>query len=192
MTSAPADTTVQERGVAALDALDRDTLVEILFHSCHLALRDWAHRVAEAAPFGRLAVLLEVAAAEVHRLSQAELVEAHSGLKPLGERRDDSTADARWSRGEAAGVGRDEQYLAELREANAAYLSRFGHVFLINATGMSGEQILGALRRRTAHDDAAETAEIKVELTKLVQLRLTKLTAELGAGASAGDLLAGL
>jgi hypothetical protein len=63
---------------------------------------------------------------------------------------------------------------------------------LINATGMSGEQILGALRRRTAHDDAAETAEIKVELTKLVQLRLTKLTAELGAGASAGDLLAGL
>jgi len=53
---------------------------------------------------------------------------------------------------------------------------------LINATGMSGEQILGALRHRTAHDDTDETAEIKVELTKLVQLRLTKLTVELGAG----------
>lgn len=186
------DVSTQERGVAALDALDGDALVEILFHSCHLALRAWAHRVAQGAPFGRLAVLLEVAAAEVDKLTRAELVEAHSGLKPLGERRDDSTADARWSRGEAAGVGRDAQYLAELREANAAYLARFGHVFLINATGMSGDQILGALRRRTAHDDAAETAEIKVELTKLVQLRLTKLTAELGAGAAAGDILAGL
>lgn len=192
MTDASADAATQERGVAALDALDRDTLVEILFHSCHLALRDWARRVAQAAPFERLAVLLEVAAGEVDALTQAELVEAHSGLKPLGERRDDSTADARWSRGEAAGVGRDGQYLAELREANAAYLARFGHVFLISATGMSGEQILGALRRRTAHDDAAETAEIKAELTKLVQLRLTKLTAELGAGVSAGNLLGGL
>lgn len=84
MTDASADAATQERGVAALDALDRDTLVEILFHSCHLALRDWARRVAQAAPFERLAVLLEVAAGEVDALTQAELVEAHSGLKPLG------------------------------------------------------------------------------------------------------------
>ena len=40
------DVSTQERGVAALDALDGDALVEILFHSCHLALRAWAHRVA--------------------------------------------------------------------------------------------------------------------------------------------------
>ena len=57
---------------------------------------------------------------------------------------------------------------------NAAYEERFGHVFLICATGMSAASMLGALRARLGHDPAAEREVVRDELVKIVGLRLAK------------------
>jgi 2-oxo-4-hydroxy-4-carboxy-5-ureidoimidazoline decarboxylase len=61
-----------------------------------------------------------------------------------------------------------------LRDGNAEYEQRFGHIFLICATGRTAEQLLTALRERLANDDPAEREVVRRELTAIVRLRLAK------------------
>jgi 2-oxo-4-hydroxy-4-carboxy-5-ureidoimidazoline decarboxylase len=67
--------------------------------------------------------------------------------------------------------------LAALAGENRRYEERFGHVFLIFASGRSGEEILAELRRRMNNDPAAELEEAKRELRKIVHLRLERVLA---------------
>ena len=62
-----------------------------------------------------------------------------------------------------------------LADGNAAYEQWFGHVFLICASGLSGQDMLDQLRARLGHDPEAERAVVREELRKITQLRLTKL-----------------
>src|SRR6202020_2925415 len=57
---------------------------------------------------------------------------------------------------------------AGLRAGNAAYEERFGHVFLICATGMSAASMLAALQARLGHDPATEREVVRDGLTKIV------------------------
>jgi 2-oxo-4-hydroxy-4-carboxy-5-ureidoimidazoline decarboxylase len=64
-----------------------------------------------------------------------------------------------------------------LLAGNAEYEERFGHVFLICATGLSGEQVLASLRQRLANDQHSERAAATAELRKITVLRLRKALA---------------
>ena len=64
---------------------------------------------------------------------------------------------------------------AALLVGNVAYEKRFGHVFLIRASGLSGEQMLAALRDRLSHEPEAERAVAARELLKITVLRARKL-----------------
>ena len=55
---------------------------------------------------------------------------------------------------------------AGLRAGNAAYEERFGHVFLICATGMPAASMLAALRARLGHDPATEREVVRDELSE--------------------------
>jgi 2-oxo-4-hydroxy-4-carboxy-5-ureidoimidazoline decarboxylase len=83
--------------------------------------------------------------------------------------------EAAWSRQEQSGT-RDApaDVQAGLRAGNAAYEERFGHVFLICATGMSAASMLAALQGRLGHDPAREREVVRDELMKIVRLRLGK------------------
>jgi len=76
-----------------------------------------------------------------------------------------------------SGVGSDPGTIQALREANAAYEDRFGHVFLICASGRGPDEILAELRRRMAHDQATELEVAAAEIGKINALRLRKLAA---------------
>ena len=65
--------------------------------------------------------------------------------------------------------------LAALAAENRQYEDRFGHVFLIAASGRSADEILAELRRRIGNDPAVELEEAKRELRKIAQLRLAGL-----------------
>ena len=65
--------------------------------------------------------------------------------------------------------------LAELAAENRRYEERFGHVFLIFASGRSAEEILAELRRRMRNSPAAELVEAKRELRKIAHMRLEKV-----------------
>ena len=76
------------------------------------------------------------------------------------------------SAAEQSGVA--DEARAALEAGNAAYEERFGHVFLICATGLSGAQLLAALRGRLGNDEAAERAVAAAELRKITLLRVRK------------------
>jgi 2-oxo-4-hydroxy-4-carboxy-5-ureidoimidazoline decarboxylase len=65
-------------------------------------------------------------------------------------------------------------------QANHAYEERFGHVFLIFASGKSQDEILAAARARIANDEAAERVVVAGELGKIALLRLERLLDALG------------
>jgi allantoicase len=81
-----------------------------------------------------------------------------------------------WSAREQAGVaGADQATLAELAAGNREYEERFGHVFLIFASGRSAAEMLAALRERLGNDPAAELRVAAEEQRKITRLRLEKL-----------------
>jgi 2-oxo-4-hydroxy-4-carboxy--5-ureidoimidazoline (OHCU) decarboxylase len=65
--------------------------------------------------------------------------------------------------------------LEALDAENRRYEDKFGHVFLIAASGRTGDEILAELRRRMSNDPAAEFTEAKRELRKITLLRLEKI-----------------
>jgi 2-oxo-4-hydroxy-4-carboxy-5-ureidoimidazoline decarboxylase len=51
-------------------------------------------------------------------------------------------------------------------------------VFLICATGLSGEQMLAALRQRLENDETSERVVVTTELRKITVLRVRKALGE--------------
>ena len=82
------------------------------------------------------------------------------------------TRESGWSREEQSSVGDADR--GAFAEGNAAYEERFGHVFLICASGLSGQQMLDQLRARLDNDEEAERAVVRDELRKITRLRMTK------------------
>ena len=66
---------------------------------------------------------------------------------------------------------------AALLAGNAAYEERFGHVFLICATGLSGAQMLAALNQRLKNDEGSERVVAATELRKITVQRVRKALA---------------
>ena len=64
---------------------------------------------------------------------------------------------------------------AALADANAAYDTRFGFIFIICANGRSGEDILAALRARMGNERDAEIDNAAREQRRITRLRLEKL-----------------
>ncbi|HKQ03225.1 MAG TPA: 2-oxo-4-hydroxy-4-carboxy-5-ureidoimidazoline decarboxylase, partial [Actinomycetes bacterium] len=84
--------------------------------------------------------------------------------------------EAAWSRQEQAGAGNAGAELqAALDEGNRAYEDRFGHVFLISASGRSAEELLAALRERLGNDPDTEWRVVAEELVAINRLRLRRL-----------------
>ena len=90
----------------------------------------------------------------------------------------DRVRAAGWSAAEQSGAASAGETVRQaLADGNLAYEERFGHVFLICATGLSGQDMLDQLRARLGHDQEAERAVVREELLKITRLRLAKLLA---------------
>ncbi|MBK3631341.1 OHCU decarboxylase, partial [Streptomyces sp. MBT49] len=74
--------------------------------------------------------------------------------------------------------GASEELRAELLELNLAYQERFGHVFLICATGRTGEQMRDAVGERIGNAPEREREIVRVELGKINRIRLARLVEE--------------
>jgi 2-oxo-4-hydroxy-4-carboxy-5-ureidoimidazoline decarboxylase len=74
----------------------------------------------------------------------------------------------------------DEPTRRAIAELNAAYEQRFGHIYLVRATGRSAAELLALLRARLEHDDATEWRTVRAELAQINRIRLRRLLA--GAG----------
>ena len=154
--------------LAQLNALPESEAVEVLLGCC--AAPGWAHRVAGGRPYASLPDLLAAADAAWAAREPGDLDAAMAGHPRIGERRLSG-----WSRDEQSGVGSDGGTAEALRGANAAYEERFGHVFLICATGRGPDDILAELRRRMLNDPGTEREVAAAEIGKINAIRLRKL-----------------
>ncbi|PZG21540.1 2-oxo-4-hydroxy-4-carboxy-5-ureidoimidazoline decarboxylase [Nonomuraea aridisoli] len=138
----------------------------------------FAGLVASLRPYGNLDELLETAGKVVRELEWGDVLEALKAHPRIGERADGGGRDAAWSRQEQSGV--EERLRAELAEGNRAYEERFGHVYLVCATGLTGAEMLARLRERLRNDEERERHVVRDELAAIARLRLAKLVGEGG------------
>lgn len=108
-------------------------------------------------------------------LSDDEWLAAMKAHPRIGERGGDAPASS--SREQSRALASSRETLDALAVENRRYEERFGHVFLIFASGRSGEEILAELRRRMKNDQATELQEAKRELRQIARLRVERLRA---------------
>lgn len=128
----------------------------------------WAARVAVGGPYASLDALL---AAADDALTDADLDPAMAGHPRIGDR----TAGGRSRREQAAVASAPDDVLDALAAGNRAYEERFGHVYLVCASGRSAEDLLATLHTRLGHDARTERAVALAELAAINRIRLTQL-----------------
>lgn len=158
-------------GLAGLNALEPEAAERELMACC--ASRAFARAVAAQRPFPDLDGLGAAADSAVRELAWPDVLEALDAHPRIGERAAGAGRAESWSRQEQAGV--QDRARQALTEGNQAYEARFGHVYLVCATGLSGEDLLARLRERLANDDDTERRVVRDELAKITRLRLAKL-----------------
>ena len=146
--------------------------LEDQLYAC-LANRRWAHAVVSQQPFVNVTRLSAVAVEAMNTLTDEEWVEAMKAHPRIGER--GGGAQDSSDREQSRAMQSPPATLEALDAENRRYEDRFGHVFLIAASGRSGDEILAELRRRMSNDPAAEFTEAKRELRKITLLRLEKI-----------------
>lgn len=170
-------------GLARLNGLPTDRAEADLLTCCGSTA--WARRMAAARPFAGTDALHEEAERIWWSLHPSDWLEAFGAHPRIGERKpaaaDASAAgdDAAWSEEEQAGArGAARETLDRLAEANREYEDRFGHIFLICATGRSADEMLAALTDRMGNDPDTELRIAAAEQIKITHLRLEKLLSQ--------------
>ncbi len=139
----------------------------------------WARQVAEARPFANFEELLAAANRVWWSLDPADWLEAFRAHPRIGERKPaagELAGTERWSAQEQSGMQRSpEEVRAALARGNREYEERFGHIFLVCATGKSGEEMLVLLQTRLGNDPESELRIAAEEQRKITHLRLRKL-----------------
>ena len=156
-------------GLEALNALPAERAREHLLTCCSSAR--WAADLTSGRPYASAGEILARSDESVAGLDQADLEQALAGHPRIGAR---SAAGA--SRREQAGVqAADQATLRALAEGNEAYERRFGHIYLVCATGRSAGELLALLRERLGHDPGTEWGIVRRELGKINRIRLRQL-----------------
>lgn len=161
MTSSPTP------GLTRFNTADEVSALAVLHEVC--ASTAWAHKLLAQRPYASAAALFTASDAAMAELSSDDLAEAMAGHPPIGRPKPGDPTSAREQRGMA---GATEELKAEMLELNLAYQEKFGHVFLICATGLGAEQMREAVRTRIENTPERERENVRTELVKINRIRL--------------------
>jgi 2-oxo-4-hydroxy-4-carboxy-5-ureidoimidazoline decarboxylase len=154
--------------LASFNAAPEQEAVATMLACC--ASRRFAAAMAAGRPYPSQAAAVAAVETVFQSLTWTDVLEGMDGHPRIGARVTGLSA------AEQAGVADDAR--AALAAGNAAYEERFGHVFLICATGLSGAQLLSALSQRLENDEKSERVAAATELRKITVLRVRKALAE--------------
>lgn len=140
----------------------------------------WVEAMLDSRPFASGAALLDRAQAIWRALESRDYLEAFSHHPEIGESlaelREKFAATAALSETEQSGTaGADVATLNALRDKNRAYREKFGHVFIVCATGKTAAEMLAVLERRLDNSAAVELSIAAAEQSKITRLRLERL-----------------
>jgi 2-oxo-4-hydroxy-4-carboxy-5-ureidoimidazoline decarboxylase len=158
----------------SLDALPVPQARQDLLSCC--ASPQWADLLIAGRPFKDLPALRAASDDAIARLPWEQVLLALDAHPRIGERSRAAGREAAWSSTEqAAATPQDAATAAALVRANVDYEQRFGHVFLICATGLSAAEILSAARSRLGNQPQVEQECVRRELAAIAGLRLSRL-----------------
>jgi OHCU decarboxylase len=168
---------MHEESLARLNALDAAEAERELLKCC--GSTKWARALAAHRPFGEARELAAAADEIWWRLGERDWLEAFAAHPKIGGQRaarEQGAQASAWSEQEQAGA-RDagQATLDELADANRAYEEKFGHIFIVCATGKTAEEMLALLRARLPNDAVTELRNAAEEQRKITKLRLEKL-----------------
>lgn len=140
----------------------------------------WVAGMLARRPFADDAAVLTEADAVWTTVSRDDVLEALTHHPEIGANldalREKFASTANWSAGEQGAVAAaDEATLVALRDGNVAYRKRFGHIFVVCATGKSAKEMLDLLEARMGNDPADEIWVAAREQGKITRIRLEKL-----------------
>ncbi|MFF4423900.1 2-oxo-4-hydroxy-4-carboxy-5-ureidoimidazoline decarboxylase [Streptomyces sp. NPDC001549] len=164
MTSSPTP------GLTRFNTLDDGAATAELHEVC--ASSAWGSTLLAQRPFATAESLFAANEAAMAELTADDLGEAMGGHAPIGRPKPGDPTSAREQRGMA---GASEELKNELLELNLAYQDKFGHVFLICATGATGEFMRDAVKVRIDNSPEQEREIARGELVKINKIRLTRL-----------------
>lgn len=166
-------------GGAALEALNAlsEAEAEAALLRCCGAPR-WARLMVRFRPFHTYAMLSDAASDCWRGLTSDDWRQAFAAHPKIGAQ----APVSQWSAEEQAGTaGIEEDVLDELAALNAEYEARFGHIFIICATGRTAEEMLAELKRRIENSRPAELVAAAAEQERITELRLRRILTDLGA-----------
>lgn len=160
-------------GLARFNVLEEHAARAVLLEAC--ASTAWARRLLPARPYATADDLYAASDAAMAELTADDLGEAMGGHPPIGRPKPGDPTSAREQSGMASA---DDALKAEMLELNLAYQERFGHVFLICATGRSAEEMRDAVTERIGNAPEQEREIVRTELGKINRIRLARIVAE--------------
>ncbi|MGP9017768.1 2-oxo-4-hydroxy-4-carboxy-5-ureidoimidazoline decarboxylase [Streptomyces sp. BR1] len=163
-------TSTSTPGLARFNTSDDSTALAALHEVCASSV--WGSKLLAQRPYATADELFLASDAAMAELDAKDLEEAMAGHPPIGRPKPGDPTSAREQRGMA---GASEELKAEMLELNLAYQDTFGHVFLICATGATGEQMRDAMKARIGNTAEAEREIVRAELGKINRIRLTRL-----------------
>ena len=134
--------------------------------------KEWARKMAGFRPYEGTDELQKTATDIWWALTEKDWLEAFSHHPRIGER----AKAAGWARDEQSGTkDAASDVMKQLERGNKDYEDRFGHVFLIYATGRTADEMLASLNQRMKNDAKTELRNAAAEQAKITKLRLEKL-----------------
>jgi 2-oxo-4-hydroxy-4-carboxy-5-ureidoimidazoline decarboxylase len=147
--------------------------------------RRWAEAMLAGRPYPDVATLFAAAERAWAASDPEDRLEALRHHPRIGDR---AALEARfaasrsWSAAEQQGVAAaSAEVLDSLAEGNRLYESRFGHVFLVCATGKTAPEMLALLRERLGNDPETELRIAAEQQSRITRLRLERLLQEASA-----------
>jgi 2-oxo-4-hydroxy-4-carboxy-5-ureidoimidazoline decarboxylase len=138
----------------------------------------WITGVLARRPFADRAALLQAATDVWRGLGPEDWREAFTHHPRIGDvegLRKRFATTAAWAGAEQAGTASaSEEVLRSLAEGNRRYEERFGHIFIVCATGKSAAEMDALLRARLGNDPETELRIAAGEQEKITRLRLEK------------------
>ena len=157
--------------IGLFDGLPATRAAQLLYPCC--SSRRWVGEMISGRPHGSIRRLIGASDDIVADLRWSDIAEALAAHPRIGDRVGGADRESAWSRQEQSGVA-DSTVADQLVRGNLAYETRFGHVFLICASGRSAAEMLAALQERLTNPTAVEREVVRDELRAIVRLRLIK------------------
>jgi OHCU decarboxylase len=129
---------------------------------------EWVKRMMESRPLDDALAKADEIWSSLDRTAWLEAFAAHARI---GEKKND-----RFSAGEqSVAASADDDTKRALAEVNQQYEERFGHIYIVCATGKSADEMLALAKQRLSNAADEEIRIAAEEQRKITRLRLLKL-----------------